>query len=142
VTIVRKGLFVAGLCVIIGLAGCSSPEPSVSTPATGTSTTTGAPTPVIVPTVTTTPEAPAVALPAGYPKVVKVNTLPHQVRNWYETKGHTEAIQLAPGVWTPMQPGATMDDSIASGVLDGFCASIKAFERQYRSGQSHAGACW
>lgn len=81
-------------------------------------------------------------LPPGYPKTVAVKALPGQVRNWYQIKGYTQAIQLAPGVWTPLPVGATVEDAVNAGVVDGFCASIKAFEREYRNGQSSAGTCW
>lgn len=132
---------IAGLIVISAATACSNstaaPTPSatstVPTRATATATTTEV-TPIVV--------SPPASLPAGYPKVVAVRSLPHQVRNWYELKGTTQAVQLAPGVWTSLPVGATTDDAVNTGVLDGFCASIKAFEREYRNGQSHAGTCW
>jgi hypothetical protein len=56
--------------------------------------------------------------------------------------GTTKAVQLAPGVWTPLQDGAEVQDAVSAEVLDGFCSSVKAFERQYRDGQTYGGACW
>ncbi|WP_020661427.1 hypothetical protein [Amycolatopsis benzoatilytica] len=85
---------------------------------------------------------PSAALPEGYPKVVKVASLPDQVRNWFQMQGTIQAVQLAPGVWTALQDGAAVEDAVNAGVLDGFCSSIKAFERRYRSGRTYPGACW
>lgn len=82
------------------------------------------------------------SFPAGYPKIVDVVSLPDQVRNWYQMDNYTKAVAIAPGVWTPLQPGASIEDAAASGVLDGFCGSIKAYERQYTGGQEHGGSCW
>jgi hypothetical protein len=102
--------------------------------------------------VTVTATAPAIttarttadstAYSTGYPHVVAVSELPAQVRNWYTMENYTSAVAVAPGVWTPLSQGATMQDALSSDVLDGFCASVKAFERQYRSGQSSGGTCW
>ena len=83
-----------------------------------------------------------VSAPKGYPKVQKVGELPDQVRSSYQEEGHTTAVALAPGVWTPLTPGASVHDAINSGTADGFCASIKAYERRYLFGDSPGGACW
>ncbi|MGW4399001.1 hypothetical protein ACWEHA_27270 [Amycolatopsis nivea] len=73
---------------------------------------------------------------------MQVSSLPSQVRNWYQMQGTTRAVQLAPGVWTALQDGATVEDAVNTDVLEGFCSSIKAFERVYRGGRIHPGACW
>jgi hypothetical protein len=77
--------------------------------------------------------------PAGFPKVVRVASLPDRLRARYQDRGATEAVQVAPGVWTPVQESATLT---IAGVLDGDCASVKAFEQQYRGGRTHPGFCW
>jgi cytoskeletal protein RodZ len=88
------------------------------------------------------PATPSVPLtPPGYPKIVSVSSLPFQVRSWYEGQ-YSKAVAVAPGVWTPLSPGSTVEDALASDVLDGFCGSIRAYERKYRDGESSAGACW
>jgi hypothetical protein len=38
-----------------------------------------------------------------------------------------------------MSPGATMQDALAAGTLDGFCNSIEAYERRYTPGEEHSG---
>ncbi len=147
-----KRVLLAALCAFAG-AACAGPQsasppgtPSSSAAASSTpspaspspSTPTAAPSAAEAPA-TTTPYA---SLPAGYPKVVQVSSLPSQVRNWFQMQGTTRAVQLAPGVWTALQDGATVEDAVNTDVLDGFCSSIKAFERVYRSGRIHSGACW
>lgn len=96
----------------------------------------------VEPVYTPEPEPTLPPLPDGYPKVVKVSTLPDQVRSWYEMDGAKKAVALAPGVWVEMMPGATMEDAVSTGVLDGWCSSIKAFERKYLGGEEAAGTCW
>lgn len=144
----------AGLCTVVCcvVVGCSSPEarapvaaeavtslPSSPTPTSPTllATASGAPSTTTVPPST----EPAGAFPAGFPKVVTVRALPSQVRNWYQMGGNTKAVQLAPGGWTPLQDGAEVQDAVDAEVLDGFCSSVKAFERQYRQGRTYPGTC-
>ena len=79
--------------------------------------------------------------PKGYPKVVAVSTLPDQVRSWYDGD-YTQALAIAPGVWAGMSPGAEPFDVFAAGVYDGFCPSVKAYERKYLEGVESAGVCW
>lgn len=80
--------------------------------------------------------------PRGYPKTVRVSSLPDKVRSWYERDNYKRAVAVAPGVWTPIPPGATVEDALASDTRDGFCGSIKAYERKYTPGVHHAGVCW
>ena len=81
--------------------------------------------------------------PAGFPMKVPVSTLPDQVRSWYQMSGQAQfAVAVAPGVWTELPPGATVQDAAMAGVLDGFCASIGAYERKYTPGEEHGGTCW
>jgi hypothetical protein len=131
----------------LALAACSSgnDHPAAASPAPSHSSlfATAADTPPAAsPAVVAVPTSAPPRFPAGYPKVVNVSTLPSQVRNWYKIGGHAKAVALAPGVWTPLPPGATVDDAAASGPLDGFCASIKAYERQYLGGEERGGTCW
>ena len=85
------------------------------------------------------PSATPAAFPAGYPKVVAVASLPPRLRDAYRADGAAEAVQVAPGVWTPVQAAAAF---VEPRVLDGYCASVKAFERQYRAGREYPGTCW
>lgn len=85
---------------------------------------------------------PAWNLPKGYPKVVKVSTLPFQVRSWYEMSGTKRAVAVAPGVWAEVGPGSSMEDAISAGIFDGFCSSKAAFERKWLAGEETAGTCW
>lgn len=80
--------------------------------------------------------------PSGLPRKVAVSSMPEPVREMYQADGATAAVQLAPGVWTPLPPGATVKDAAAAGNLDGFCASIHAYERQYLNGDERGGSCW
>ncbi|MDT7802231.1 MAG: hypothetical protein QOI78_5664, partial [Actinomycetota bacterium] len=40
----------------------------------------------------------------------------------YRADGATEAVQLAPGVWSPVQESAAI---VTTRVLDGYCASVE-----------------
>lgn len=79
--------------------------------------------------------------PRGYPKVVPVSSLPDVVRSWYETD-YDEAIAIAPGVWTPKADGVTKSNALDSGVLDGYCGSVSAYERRFLEGAQMGGTCW
>ncbi|MGV9294837.1 hypothetical protein [Amycolatopsis sp. NPDC003676] len=149
-----KPTLLVALCAIACAACTTSGTPSASSPGTPSSSAapasatppasappsdpTGFPTAAEAPA-TSVPQAP---LPAGYPKDVKVSSLPGQVRNWFQMQGTNRAVQLAPGVWTALQDGAAVEDAVNAEVLDGFCSSIKAFERVYRGGRTYPGACW
>lgn len=60
------------------------------------------------------------------------------MRNYFQQS--TKAVQLAPGVWTPLTPGASVEDAIAEGGHYGWCASVEAYER--KTGTEAGGACW
>ena len=79
--------------------------------------------------------------PDGFPVIVPVSELPDQVRNWYEMSSITQAVALAPGVWTELPPGADIEAAVTAGIADGFCASVEAYERDY-AGKQLAGTCW
>jgi hypothetical protein len=143
----------AVVAIALTLAACSgssvrpvaaaTPTPSFSSLFGGmTSAPASTPTSASPSAAAAAPTSPPPRFPAGYPKVVDVSSLPSQVRNWYKISGDTKAVALAPGVWTPLPPGATVEDAVASRSLDGFCASIKAYERQYLGGEDRPGACW
>lgn len=143
---------VTAVAAALSLAACGSPvtgsatapttvaAPSTTTAASANTTIEPVPTTIAWPA--PTPTTPSYNLPPGYPKVVAVRSLPAQVKNWYQMKGDTQAVQLAPGVWTPLPDGASVGDAVNSGVADGFCASVKAYERTYLGGQTVGGACW
>lgn len=141
----------AAVCVAAGCASAGTTPPTAGTldavRTTSPATTSSVPPTPSASAAVSTPIAsssaePTAAFPSGYPKVVAVRSLPNQVRNWYQMKGTAKAVQLAPGVWTPLQDGAAVEDAVEAGVVDGFCSSIKAFERQYRNGRAYPGACW
>ena len=135
---------VCTIACLLALAGCSGSETPETSDATSTATSTPAlqsttPEPVV------TTESPAIdpaLYPKGYPKIVKVSSLPDQVRNWYEMSGQTKAVAVAPGVWTELPPGAEMQDALEAGGLDGFCGSVKAYERKFLGGEEKTGVCW
>lgn len=101
---------------------------------------------VVIPSLAVATQSPAVATPTpfprGYPKVVSVSSLPFQVKSWYQMGHYKKAVAVAPGVWTPLSPGASVQDAVTGGGLDGFCASIKAYERKYLNGEEEGGTCW
>jgi hypothetical protein len=125
----RVGIIAVGVCLV---AGCSPAAPAdEDTGLDEPSPTTG---------ITLAPPSPTpTTFPAGFPKVVGVGSLPDRLRNQYRAQGSTEAVQVAPGVWTPVQESAAITDIR---VLDGRCDSVKAFEHQYRAGLSYPGTCW
>jgi hypothetical protein len=108
----RFAVAVVGACLV---AGCS-PEVPVDD---GSEFATPSPTA----TVTLAPPSPTpTTFPAGYPKVVPVGSLPARLRDKYRADGATEAVQLAPGVWSPVQESAAI---VTTRVLDGYCASVE-----------------
>lgn len=78
--------------------------------------------------------------PKGYPKKVRVSDIPFPINSAYE--GMKFAVQLAPGVYTALPPGAHVRGAALGVVADGYCASIKAYSRKYRGGQEFGGSCW
>lgn len=83
------------------------------------------------------------AFPAGYPKIVKTSSLPSGVRGEYESSGTADtALAVAPGVWSRMDPGASVGDTIYANQLNGYCGSKSSFERKYEFGQDTAGSCY
>jgi hypothetical protein len=104
--------------------------------------TQAAPIPPVTPSTSTIPSpAYAIRLPAGYPKLVRVSRLPDQVKYWLSLSDYKQAVQLAPGVWTPLPPGAEIQDAVNEGEFDGFCASIEAFTRKFDVPE-RGGTCW
>jgi hypothetical protein len=140
--LVSGGLFV--VAALLALAACSTAATGTGEPSTVATTTVDTTEPPVTAATTTAETTTTVAapFPAGYPQVVAVSSLPFQVRSWYTTSGMTQAVAVAPGVWAPLPPGADPQTAATAGVLDGFCASVKAYERQYLGGQQEGGACW
>lgn len=72
--------------------------------------------------------------PKGYPKVVKLQTLPDQVAYYMleveKLPGSTKVIAVAPGVWTERIPGLELRQNAAEGSYMGYCAAIKAQNRR------------
>lgn len=148
--LMRTALALLAAVALTGLGGCSGTSTDGAEPSAAESTdhsTTMSPT--VSPSTsataaqtTTAPPEPQWNLPNGYPKVVKASSLPAQVRSWYEMSGTARAVAVAPGVWAELRPGARMADAIDAQVYDGFCSSIKAFERRWMDGVPVAGTCW
>lgn len=71
-------------------------------------------------TVTVTPaaeEQPSTAVPTGrfprgFSKVVRVTSLPFQVRSRYQDQGQKKAVAIAPGVWAPLPIGSSMHERL------------------------------
>jgi hypothetical protein len=81
------------------------------------------------------PKIPTGQFPEGYPKKVKVSSLPSIFDTDFTTK---YAVAIAPGVWAELPQGASVADVARSGSLIGYCASIEAWEREYSvSGRSN-----
>jgi hypothetical protein len=138
---------------LAALTACSATAKPAAHTAAATSSSVPVPstapsTPLVVTTTAVVVVPPPVPTPTpspfadGYPKQVTVASLPSQVKNWMQIGGYTSAVQVAPGVWTPLPPGASVMDAATTGPLDGFCASITAYVNQYRGGLKPGGACW
>lgn len=132
--------------MLLSLLGACGGDPEDSAPPTPTESSHA---PVdLIPTLDDEPDLTVSGtrreFPKGYPKVVNLSSLPDQVRHWYEADddGTGKALAIAPGVWAQLPPGATPTDAVDAEVFDGFCASKKAYERQYRYGRETAGTCW
>jgi hypothetical protein len=152
-----RGRATAAIVLMIALGACggrddtqaaSEPGPTVTERATATvtatvtTTVTDTPTPKPKPTPKPTPTQ-SLLFPVGFPQKVSISSLPDEVRNWYQMSGQSEfAVAVAPGVWSELPPGASVMDAATAGVLDGFCASIDAYERQHTPGEEHGGTCW
>lgn len=122
------------------LVACGGSSEPAATP-TEVVTVTQTAEPSEAPTPTPTPAPEPRLYPKGYPKVVKVASLPFQVKSWYEDE-YDRAVAVAPGVWTPLPPGASMEDALATEAFDGFCGSIKAYGRKFRDGADLTSTCW
>lgn len=136
----------AALLLPLLVTACSNSKPSAEPVAPSPAVPSRAtPSPTITPTAEhwsgLTAEQRATVFPAGYPQLVKVATLPDQVRGHYEDKGAARAVAIAPGVWAPLPPGAEPYDAIMASRFDGWCASIKTYGRKYLHGDPTA-TCW
>jgi hypothetical protein len=78
--------------------------------------------------------------PKGYPKKVRVSDVPFPINSQYE--GMKFAVQLAPGVYTALPPGASVRGAAMGDIADGYCASIEAYSRKFRDGKEFGGSCW
>lgn len=124
--------WIALFIATVALSGCAGSDESASQTATQpTATVTVTETPEAAPGNDAKPE-PRSLYPAGFPKTVAVADMPSPVRDQYELSGHKQAVAIAPGVWSPLTPGAKVQDAATSGIRDGFCASVQAYERKFR----------
>lgn len=141
--------------VLLALSACGSdtdpraePVPTMTVTTTGTVTTTESveATETVTVTVTVEPTPTEAAdpfagqFPKGFPKKVAVSDIPSPIDSAYE--GFDFAVQLAPGVYTSLPPGATLEDAAFGDIADGYCASIDAFIRKFRNGEEMGGSCW
>ena len=134
---------VAVLAVVAGtiLAACTATR-TVTTTQTVT-TTAYVPVSVTSTAEGTNQTSAGAAFPVGYPREVPVSAIPAgPVRSYFQTEHQTSAVAVAPGVWAELTPGATVLDAASGDVFDGYCPSIRAFNREYRGGQDSAGLCW
>jgi hypothetical protein len=137
----------AVLVMVLATAACDGssdePERAPAVATAGSASPSGAETtPVDESTMEYVPEPGTIrTFPRGYPKVVAVSSLPGVVRSWYETD-YDEAIAVAPGVWTPKAYGVTKANALDGGVLDGYCGSVRAYERKFVDGAQMGGTCW
>lgn len=120
----------AATLLLVGCGGETDEQPTASSEAPAA-------------TVEATPEPepePTQAFPEGYPKVVPVSEIPEPIDSAFE--GADEAVAVAEGVWADLAPGTTPEESGASMVYSGYCASITKFEADYLGGEPSAGRCW
>ena len=133
----------AALTMTTACGGSSDGAASAAESVTATVTTTVTPTSSPEPDPVEAPSEPSAPrlFPKGFPKVVSVASLPDQVRSSYEGT-YIKAIAVAPGVWAGKAPGVTKTNVLDGGVLDGFCGSLKAYEKKFLDGQEFGGSCW
>lgn len=137
-------LVVAAASLVAGCtAGASSAAPTVTV--TSMVTTTAVVTETVTPAVTVTsvwtPTPSPDSFPKGYPKKVGIRTLPSHMRSHVTDQGLSEAVAIAPGVWTALSPGTTILEAATYGSRFGFCASIAAYEAKYTV-ESVGNSCW
>lgn len=118
-----------GRVVAVAFSGCGSTNASPAPTITVTTTVTA--TPPAPPTTTSTP---------GYPKVVRIRTLPERMQSEAKSMNPTEAIQLAPGVWVGYPPGASVEETAKAGSLFGWSAAVKAYSA--KEGDVRGNSCW
>ena len=115
----RVTMAAAAVCLLAGCAG----QPAIEQSAT--------PTPSI--TVPRFQVPPGVFLD-GYPKVVRLKTLPEPVAYEFseldKMPKSTPMVAVAPGVWTLRIPGTDLEQNAAEGGYAGYCAPIKAQNRR------------
>jgi hypothetical protein len=115
------------ISVIIGCfvfaAGCGSSASNPLTPATPSAATSA-----------------SFGLAPGYPKRVAISSLDRSVGFLLKVRGATEALILAPGVYTALPPGTTVADAALGGSLNGTCGPVKAFVAAHPD-QTHSYGC-
>ncbi|KAA1417075.1 hypothetical protein F0U44_18050 [Nocardioides humilatus] len=135
---------VAVVSALLFVSACgSSDDKDAATAAetvTDTATVTATATATETTTVTVTPEPPALPpYPKGFPKKVRVSEVPFPINSEFE--GQTFAVAVAPGVWTRLAPGTTVQEAADFGTFTGYCSSISAFEKKYKP-EPRGNSCW
>lgn len=133
---------VAIIAVLILASACGSgnDEDAAAGKATVTTTVTTTETATATTTVTITPEPPAPQpYPKGFPTKVRVSDVPFPINSEFE--GQTFAVAVAPGVWTRLAPGTTVQEAADYGTFTGYCSSISAFEKKYKP-EPRGNSCW
>lgn len=106
------------LCAVgFGVTGCGSNAATPSATVTITETAVASPSASVSPV-------------AGYPKVVPISSLPERMQTNAREANPNEAVALAPGVWTALPEGTTVEQAAAGGSPFGWCAAVKAYVAQ------------
>ena len=144
-----RRIALAAALTTITIAGCSSNTPPTVTTVTATTTATITATSTVTATATVTATSTAtpspLATPAlfakGYPKVVAAADVPDPMHSWI--KG-TQAVAVAPGVYTQYVDGVTALEAATTGSPFGFCAAVTKFQTHLQAlGYDEMGStCW
>ena len=78
--------------------------------------------------------------PTGYPKIVKVSTLPGYLKAQFA--GDTQAIAVASGVYIGAKPGLAEQQVLDSQTITGLCADVKAYTKSFTNGAQYPGTCF
>lgn len=119
---------------VIGLAalgGCGGKE-------TTTVTTTVAVTETVTATQTPTTSESVTGYDPGFPKEVRLSSVPERMS--LEFEGARTTVAVAPGVWTRRNPGTTAKEDADSGPLIGWCSSVDKFQK--KTGRDDPVTCW
>jgi hypothetical protein len=121
------------------LPGCAQ-EPTSGPASPPISTPSPSPTQTATPETSPSPteEATAEAYPyGGYPKVVKSDRVPSQMRDYIDGP---QAVAVARGVWTQRIPGVNLLESASHGAFIGYCAAVEKAIKKLNNDSGYT--CW